>query len=114
MTERPADAAQPQPLVAPRALHARLADRAGRTPLLVDLRPAEAFAVGHIDGAVNVPVGELPGRASELPRNTAIAVICEGGFRSSLASSLLQRAGVDDIINVTGGMAAFRAVELTR
>jgi rhodanese-related sulfurtransferase len=41
-------------------------------------------------------------------------VICEGGFRSSLASSLLERAGVKEIINVTGGMTAFRAVELTR
>jgi hydroxyacylglutathione hydrolase len=93
-------------------LHARL-DRSER-PQVVDVRTRHEWQSGHIDGAVNVPVGELPGRASELPRNTAIAVICEGGFRSSLASSLLQRAGVDDIINVTGGMAAFRAVELTR
>jgi hydroxyacylglutathione hydrolase len=93
-------------------LHARL-DRSER-PQVVDVRTRREWQGGHIDGAVNVPVGDLPQRASELPRDAAVAVICEGGFRSSLASSLLERAGMKDIINVTDGMAAFRAAELTR
>jgi hydroxyacylglutathione hydrolase len=105
-------------------LHARL-DRSGtriladsvkraERPQVVDVRTKREWQSGHIDGAVNVPVGDLPRRAADLPRDRAIAVICEGGFRSSLASSLLERAGVKEIINVTGGMTAFRAVELTR
>ena len=61
------------------------------------------------------PVGELPARLDEVPSGAAIATICEGGYRSSLAASLLAREGVSGIVNVTGGMAAYRALpEATR
>jgi hydroxyacylglutathione hydrolase len=51
----------------------------------------------------------------ELPPGAAIATICEGGYRSSLAASLLAREGTTDVLNVTGGMAAYRALpEVTR
>jgi hydroxyacylglutathione hydrolase len=63
---------------------------------------------------VNIPVGEIPTRVRELQSRGPVAVICEGGFRSSLASSLLERAGVAVIQNVTGGMSAYRSLELTR
>jgi len=93
-------------------LNARL-DASDR-PQVVDVRTKREWQSGHIDGALSVPVGEIAQRAADLPRNAPIAVICEGGFRSSLASSLLERAGVSEILNVTGGMAALRALELTR
>ena len=80
---------------------------------VLDVRTKREWQRGHIDGALNVPVGEVAQRAVDLPRDKPIAVICEGGFRSSLASSLLERAGMREIINVTGGMTALRALEPT-
>ena len=67
-----------------------------------------AWNGGHIEGATHVPVGDVPGRASELAGSAPIATLCEGGFRSSLAASLLARAGIDNLINATGGLGAVR------
>jgi hydroxyacylglutathione hydrolase len=82
-----------------------------RAPIVVDVRTAREFSAGHIDGAVHIPLGELTARASEIPGGRPVAVICEAGYRSSLASSVLTREGVDEIVNVTGGMSAWRALE---
>lgn len=81
---------------------------------VVDVRTPGEYSSGHIGGALHIPVGDIPLRADELPDSTPIAVICEGGFRSSLAASLLARAGARHVLNVTGGMAAYRTLELTR
>ena len=58
------------------------------------------------------PIGEITRRAGELRGAGTVATMCEGGFRSSLAASLLKRAGVD-VVNVTGGMNAYRTLEST-
>jgi hydroxyacylglutathione hydrolase len=80
-------------------------------PLIVlDVRTRREFQGGHLDAAVHVPVGEVRTLGNVSPE-TEIATICEGGFRSSLAASLLSRAGFPSIVNVTGGMAAYRTLE---
>jgi hydroxyacylglutathione hydrolase len=82
------------------------------TPIhLVDVRSPREWRDGHIDGAVNIPVGEIAARAATLPHDAVIATICEGGFRSSLAASLLAREGIARLVNVVGGFAAYRALE---
>jgi hydroxyacylglutathione hydrolase len=78
---------------------------------IVDVRSPREFDAGHIHGSVNVPVGEIAGRAGIIPADTAIATICEGGYRSTLAASLLAREGVGHVVNVVGGMTAYRALE---
>jgi len=84
----------------------------GRAPMrIVDVRSAAEWRAGHIGGSVNIPVGEIPARAGELAGGTPVATICEGGYRSSLAASLLAHEGIAPLSNVTGGMAAYRAVE---
>ena len=80
----------------------------GRSPLVIDVRTTREWDAGHIDGAVHIPLGELSARASEIPRTRPVATICEAGYRSALAASLLSRAGVDDVTSITGGMAAWR------
>jgi hydroxyacylglutathione hydrolase len=88
-----------------------LLDRIARDRLqLVDVRTAREFEAGHIDGALNIPVGDLPARVGEVDGYAGLAVICEGGYRSSLAASLLAARG-RTVVNVEGGMAAFRSVE---
>jgi hydroxyacylglutathione hydrolase len=74
---------------------------------LVDVRTPREWACRHVAGSINIPVGELAARAGELRRDAATAVMCEGGYRSALAASLLEREGFSHIANVTGGMAAY-------
>jgi hydroxyacylglutathione hydrolase len=78
---------------------------------VVDVRTPAEFRGGHVDHAVNIPAGEIPARAGELPRDAPIVTICEGGYRSSLAASLLAQEGIAPLANVTGGMAAYRAAK---
>jgi hydroxyacylglutathione hydrolase len=92
-------------------LHATM--QSGTAPLVVDVRSSREWNAGHIDGAVHIPLGDLQARSSELPRDRPVATICEGGYRSALAASVLARSGVDRIINVTGGMSAWRQLETT-
>lgn len=93
------------PAIDVRELRSRLQRRERFT--LIDVRTQKEFAGGHIDGAVNLPVGDLP--TAEAPAAEGpILTMCEAGFRSALAASLLQRRGVRNVTNVTGGMAAYR------
>jgi hydroxyacylglutathione hydrolase len=78
---------------------------------VLDVRSAREWQAGHIDGALHMPVGEIAARWRELPRAGTIATVCEGGYRSTLAASLLERHGFDHLINVTGGMSAWRTLE---
>ena len=61
--------------------HEELASRL-RTGLvtLIDVRPAEEFAAGHIPGAVNIPLAELPRRIDELPADRAVIAYCRGPY----------------------------------
>jgi hydroxyacylglutathione hydrolase len=92
-------------------LRAALTSPAADPIHLVDVRSAREWQAGHIDGAINIPVGEIAGRAATLPHDAVIATICEGGFRSSLAASLLAQEGIFRLVNVAGGLTAYRALE---
>ena len=72
-------------------------------------RPAE-WSAGHIADALAHPLGDL-GRF-DAAGGAPVAIICAGGFRSSIAASLLERRGVAGIANVVGGMAAWSAAGL--
>lgn len=74
---------------------------------IVDVRTPKEWRAGHADHAVNIPLGDLQRRIGELRNSPVVATICESGFRSSLASSLLRRAGLN-VINVSDGTAALR------
>ncbi len=83
------------------------AHRAGLAVL--DVRePFEWEDLGHIQGAILIPLGEVEKRRGELPVSGTLAVVCERGLRSSSALSLLLRHGVEGCINVTEGMAGWR------
>ena len=75
---------------------------------LVDVRSRREFESGHLEGAVHIPVGEIAARAGDLPKDRPVTTICEGGFRSSLAASLLAREGFPSVSSVAGGMAEYR------
>jgi rhodanese-related sulfurtransferase len=73
----------------------------------IDVRRETEFASGHIQGAINVPLHELPRRIAELDRSASLSVICQSGYRSSIAASLLQRDGFPAVANVVGGTTAW-------
>ena len=81
--------------------------RNGQAPHLLDVRSGSEWQAGHIAGAVHIPGGELARRIDELPWKHNLAVICSSGYRSSVASSILQQHGVDKLVNVIGGMTAW-------
>ena len=70
---------------------------------IVDVRNASEFGLGAVNSAINIPVVQLPDRLSELNRNLPTVVYCAGGYRSSIAASLLKRAGFVDVSDVLGG-----------
>jgi glyoxylase-like metal-dependent hydrolase (beta-lactamase superfamily II)/rhodanese-related sulfurtransferase len=90
----------------------RTALQGGSPPLVLDVRDADEWAEGHIAGAIHIPFQQLQGRLAEVPANRAVAVICAGGNRSSIAASLLQRAGFARVENVCDGMDAWREAGL--
>ena len=77
---------------------------------LVDVREPEEFdgPLGHIPGAVPLPLGSLAERAGELGRERPIVTICRAGGRSAQATVILQRAGFTRLANLAGGMLRWR------
>jgi rhodanese-related sulfurtransferase len=77
-------------------------------PLLLDVRTPTEWKSNHIDGARHVPLSSFAKQLPELPNDRKIAVICGSGYRSSIATSLLQARGYEKVENVAGGMSAFQ------
>ncbi|MGH9314855.1 MAG: MBL fold metallo-hydrolase [Vicinamibacterales bacterium] len=91
--------------VTPEVLRERLAG--DRTLTMLDVRSEAEFQGGHIDGAIHIMGGALNDRVDELRGRGPIAVTCGTGYRSTVAASVLERAGITDVINLTGGMTAW-------
>ncbi|HET8638138.1 MAG TPA: MBL fold metallo-hydrolase [Acidobacteriaceae bacterium] len=86
---------------------------AGKTPpMVLDVRTAGEWNAEHIEGSVNLPLNHLQERMGEVPRDHRIAVHCAGGYRSSIAASLLHRAGITNVVEIAGGLAAWKAARL--
>ena len=90
---------------------ARRASREGADLAVVDVRRPAEWQAGHIAQAVSMPLHELAERAASLDRDRPVAAICAGGYRSSIATSVLERLGFRKVINVVGGMAAWNAAK---
>lgn len=85
--------------------------RAGGLQVLDVRRPGE-WQAGHIDGAQHYALDSFPQRLPELLGNVPIAVHCKSGYRSMVACSLLERAGLRGVINVAGGFDSWQAARL--
>jgi hydroxyacylglutathione hydrolase len=95
------------PQITPEELRCRL--DAGERPTVLDVRAPDEWDSGHVEGAVHIPLSALPARIAEAPAGP-LAVLCGSGYRSSIACSLLQRAGRNDVGNVEGGWDAWIAL----
>jgi len=78
-------------------------------PFVLDVRQASEFAAGHVLGARHLTAGSLPEELASLPRDKPIAVMCASGYRSSVAASLLDGAGFENVAWVADGVPAWQA-----
>ena len=81
-------------------------------PLVVDVRAPREREQKHIGGTLSIPLNRLAENLERLPRNRSLLVYCAGGYRSSIAASLLQRSGFDSVGEIAGGIAAWEAAKL--
>jgi len=79
---------------------------------VLDVREPGEVAGGVIENSVSIPLGKLTSRLAELDREKLLVVHCKGGYRSSIATSILRRAGFRDIANLIGGFDAWKAADL--
>lgn len=88
---------------------------AGEVPAaatLVDVREDDEWEAGHIEGALHIPMAEVPGRLGELAELAdagEVVVVCRSGGRSARVVAWLAQQGVD-AVNLEGGMGAWEGV----
>ena len=79
---------------------------------MIDARNPADVATGTISGARHIPLAQLPTLLADVPRDRPIIVYCAGGYRSSIAASLLLRHGFTQVSEIAGGIAAWEAAHL--
>jgi len=77
---------------------------AGETPLIVDVREPNEYQINRIAGSTLIPLGELPRRYQELPRDREIILQCKTGARSGRAQDFLKSVGFARVKNLKGGI----------
>ncbi|HUA85924.1 MAG TPA: rhodanese-like domain-containing protein [Bryobacteraceae bacterium] len=80
--------------------------------LILDVREPAEHEAAAIAGSLLIPLGKLQSRTEEVDREKLVVVHCKGGYRSSIATSILRRAGFRDVANLTGGFDAWKAAGL--
>ena len=80
-------------------------------PLVVDVRAPREWSEKHLRDSINLPLAQLRERIAEVPRNRSIVVHCAGGYRSSIAISLLKQYGIANPIELAGGITAWEAAK---
>jgi hydroxyacylglutathione hydrolase len=81
-------------------------------PLAIDVRAPRERDQKHIMDSLSMPLNHLKENLGKLPKDRSFLVYCAGGYRSSIAASLLQRAGFEHVSEIAGGIAAWEAAKL--
>lgn len=75
--------------------------------VIIDTRTKEEYELGHIGGALNIPVDELRGRLNEVPKDKQIIVYCAVGLRGYLSARILTQRGYTEVYNLSGGYKTY-------
>jgi len=84
---------------------------AGAAPTVLDIRSEAEHAGGHVAGSLNIPLPKLEERIAEVPADRPVVVHCEGGYRSAIGVSLLQKLGRAGVHDLVGGFKAWVATK---
>jgi len=71
---------------------------------ILDVRQPEEWAAGHIPDATLIPLGDLPARIAEVPKDRQVLVVCRSGNRSAQGRDILLGAGYPSVTSMAGGM----------
>ena len=75
--------------------------------ILLDVREAVELQSAAVDGALHIPMGEIPGRLAEIPRDRNVICMCHLGGRSMQVAAFLGAQGYERVANLTGGIEAW-------
>ena len=78
--------------------------RDGAAHTLLDVREPREFEHSALEGSLDIPMGEVPNRLAELPKDDVLVVICRSGNRSGQVVSFLRQNGFDNATNLVGGI----------
>jgi rhodanese-related sulfurtransferase len=82
-------------------------------PVLLDVREAWEFEICHIDGSINIPMGQISPQLEQLQTASEIVVICHHGIRSQQVINFLQQCSAAALVNLDGGVDAWaRSIDL--
>jgi len=97
-----------------RATGARVAEllASPEPPLVLDVRAPKEWEQKRIPGSLNIPLNRLEQRLHELPPGRRLVVHCAGGYRSSIAASILQQHDISEFVELAGGIAAWETAKL--
>jgi hydroxyacylglutathione hydrolase len=88
---------------------AELPERRQAGAMILDVRNESEWNAGHLPGATHIPLGYLPDRLAEIPKDVPVVVHCQGGGRSAIAASLLQANGFHNVQNLGAGFGGYQA-----
>ena len=80
--------------------------------MILDVRSSKERESGHIRESFSIPLNHLEERIGEVPRDTDVVVHCAGGYRSSIATSILQKHGYTNVLDMVGGYKAWIGSDL--
>jgi rhodanese-related sulfurtransferase len=101
---RPAAVQMPDEITAAQASTSR-----DQGALILDVRQPEEWAQFHIPGAVLIPLGDLPARLNEVPKDREVVVVCRTGHRSAQGRDILRQAGYTNVTSLAGGVTQWQA-----
>ncbi len=82
-------------------------------PLAIDVRSPRERELKRIAGSLSFPLNHLSEMLGEIPKRRSLLVYCAGGYRSSIAASLLQRDGFERVSEIAGGIVGWESANLT-
>ena len=109
-TERSAPHVQTTDRLSPHTAAERIAG--SNPPLMIDVRTPSERSAKAVKGSAHRPLNTLASGLHDVPHDRALIVFCAGGYRSSMAASLLQREGFTNVSELAGGIAAWEAAGL--
>ncbi|MEZ5978297.1 MAG: rhodanese-like domain-containing protein [Planctomycetota bacterium] len=80
---------------------------AGESFVLLDVREPQELAICRVDGALHIPLRELPARLAELDPDAHVVCMCHHGMRSASAAAFLESRDFERVSNLAGGIEAW-------
>jgi rhodanese-related sulfurtransferase len=80
---------------------------AGKEHTVLDVREARELDICRLEGALHIPMAEIPAQTNNLPTDQLLVVICHHGARSQMVVDFLRNAGFDNAVNLDGGIDAW-------